>query len=83
MGISILSGCLTTFGCGVWLFFANFQTFTTFGFVICLTVSMGFVVSMLTFGAMMHIFGPERGFCSICLKKAPEERYDYGAEEGG
>ena len=44
---------------------------------------MGFVVSMLTFGAMMHIFGPERGFCSICLKKAPEERYDYGAEEGG
>lgn len=24
MGISITSGCLTTFGCGFWLFFANF-----------------------------------------------------------
>lgn len=24
MGVSIFSGCVTTFGCGIWLFFANF-----------------------------------------------------------
>jgi len=43
--------------------------FTVFGFTICLTVFAGFVFAMVVFGAMMHIVGPEKGFCTIGAKK--------------
>ena len=69
MGVSIFSGCITTFGCGFWLLFANFQLFSTFRFVICFTVVAGFFFAMVTFGAMMHIIGPEKNYCTIDAKK--------------
>jgi hypothetical protein len=33
---------------------------------------MGFVFAMVVFGAMMHIVGPEKGFCTIGAKKEEE-----------
>jgi len=70
MGVSILSGCITTFMCGFFLYFANFVFFETFAFVITLTVLMAFLFSMALFGAIMHMIGPEKDFCTIkCGKK--------------
>lgn len=71
MGVSILSGCVTTFACGCFLFLANFVFFKVFAFVITLTVLLAFFFSMVTFGAFMHVIGPENDFCSIksCFNK--------------
>jgi predicted RND superfamily exporter protein len=65
MGVSIFSGCITTFFCGFFLYFASFVFFKTFAFVISLTVIMAFFFSMVTFGALMHLVGPEKDFCTI------------------
>ena len=65
MGVSIFSGCITTFMCGFFLYFANFVFFETFAFVITLTVLMAFLFSMALFGAIMHMVGPENNFCTI------------------
>lgn len=71
MGVSILSGCLTTFGCGFCLFFGNFTFFQTFGLVITVTVFTSFVVAMFTFGALMHLFGPQNDF-GMLIKTSKE-----------
>ena len=69
MGVSILSGSITTIGCGFWLLFAQVIMFQVFGFVIVLTIIMAFLLSMGTFGAMMHALGPEKDFCTIMPSK--------------
>lgn len=79
MGVSILSGCLTTFGCGLCLFFGNFTFFQTFALVVTCTIFMSFVVAMFTFGALMHIWGPEKDFGM--LFKATKEPTKEEAEE--
>lgn len=65
MGVSIFSGCITTFVCGGLLCFAKFITFRTYGFILTLTVTVAFLFSMGVFGACMHIYGPQKGFCTI------------------
>ena len=65
MGISILSGAFTTFGSGAFLFGGNILFFKKFAMIICVTVLMAYISANLTFGAMMHTFGPEKGFCTI------------------
>ena len=72
MGVSILSGCLTTFGCGFCLFFGNFTFFQTFGLVVTCTVGTSFTVAMFTFGALCHLWGPE-GQYGMLVKTAKEE----------
>jgi predicted RND superfamily exporter protein len=62
MGVSILSGCITTFGCGFCLFFGNFTFFQTFGLVVTMTIFTSFIVAIFTFGALMHLWGPEQSF---------------------
>ncbi len=42
MGVSILSGFLTTFGCGFFLFWGNFTFFKKFGLLITSTVFFSF-----------------------------------------
>jgi len=71
MGVSILSGCVTTFGSGVFLFGGKLVTFNKFAIMITCTVVISFVVSMFLFGAIMHSFGPQDGFGDIdwCFKK--------------
>jgi len=73
MGVSILSGCITTFGCGFCLFFGNFTFFRKFGLVITSTILVSFATAMLTFGAFCHIFGPEKNFGMICSKHKDDE----------
>jgi protein dispatched 1 len=68
MGLSITSGCVTTFLCGVVLFFGNLIFFQKFAMVICLTAVMAYFMAMVVFGAIMHIIGPEKGFCTIPTK---------------
>ena len=75
MGVSILSGCITTFGCGSCLFFGNFTFFKKFGLVITSTILIAFIVAMFTFGAICHIMGPEKGFGGIfgwCKKEVSQ-----------
>lgn len=73
MGVSILSGCITTFGCGVLLFFGNFSFFRKFAIVVTSTIAISFITAMLTFGAFMHIFGPEKNFGMIFPKNKDDE----------
>ena len=61
MGVSILSGALTTFGSGSFLFGGNIITFQKFAILITSTISISFMISMLFFGAVCHIAGPENG----------------------
>lgn len=72
MGVSILSGALTTFGSGAFLFGGNIITFQKFAVLITSTISISFLVSMLFFGAICHIIGPENGLGDLCPK--PKER---------
>ena len=71
MGISILSGTITTFGSGSALFGGQVITFQKFAVLITSTISISFLVSMLLFGAICHIMGPQNGFGDIdkCCKK--------------
>jgi predicted RND superfamily exporter protein len=69
MGVSITSGCATTFLCGGVLFFGNLIFFHKFAMIICLTALMAYLLAMVTFGAIMHKFGPEQEFCTIKCRK--------------
>ena len=70
MGVSILSGSITTFGSGVFLFGGKVITFNKFAVMITCTISLSFVSAMLLFGAVMHVMGPEEGFGDLpCCNK--------------
>jgi len=66
MGISILSGTLTTFGSGAFLFGAQLVLFNKFAVLITSTISLSFLTSMLLFGALSHMIGPQYGRGDIC-----------------
>jgi len=59
MGVSILSGTITTFGSGAFLFGGYVVTFQKFAVLITSTITISFLVSMLFFGSLLHIMGPE------------------------
>lgn len=63
MGVSILSGTITTLGCGIALFGGRTITFRKFAVIITSTIIFSFLSAMLLFGAMCHIIGPERTTC--------------------
>jgi predicted RND superfamily exporter protein len=72
MGVSILSGAITTFGSGVFLFGGKIILFNKFAILICGTIIISFLTAMLLFASMMHIMGPQEGFGDIknlCKKK--------------
>ena len=58
MGISILSGCITTAGSGAFLFGGIVLTFQKFAVLITSTITVSFLVSMVLFGAICHSIGP-------------------------
>ena len=60
MGVSILSGAVTTFGSGCVLLFTEIIFFKKFGATICLTVAFSFFVATFVFGAFMHAVGPQK-----------------------
>ena len=72
MGVSILSGSITTFGSGVFLFGGKIITFNKFAVLITSTISLSFIVAMLLFGALMHVIGPQDDFGNCYKKKSPK-----------
>ena len=74
MGVSILSGAITTFVAGIPLFGGTLVFFTKFGVLICFTVVIAFFISMVFFGAVCHIAGPENGFTNIYSDKKVKKR---------
>jgi len=75
MGVSILSGAITTMGCGVLLGVCQFTFFKKFGVFIALTIFFSLLTAALVFGAIVHIVGPEggRGDVTKCIKKKQDE----------
>jgi len=77
MGVSIVSGAITTIGCGILLSNGNMIFFQTFGLFVVITISFAFLSSTLTFGALCHSIGPEQDFGKLpevtieCLKALP------------
>lgn len=86
MGVSIFSSTITTFLAGVALFGGQIVIFQKFALVICTTILFSFLVSMLFFGALLHIIGPQNDWCDLCscmidrdleaFKKNQQEQYD-------
>ena len=62
MGVSILSGTLTTAGCGIFLFGGDLIVYHKFGKILISTVVMSFYFSMIVFGSLAHTFGPQNGY---------------------
>lgn len=58
IGISIISGAVTTLGAGLVLFFCTIKLYTKFAVLIVSTISFSLLFSMFFFAAMMHAFGP-------------------------
>jgi predicted RND superfamily exporter protein len=76
MGISILSGAITTLGSGVFLFGGKIIFFNKFAVLITSTISISFAVAMVLFGAIMHVLGPEDGagdLRNLCRKPKIEK----------
>ena len=71
MGISILSGTITTLGSGVFLFGGKMVTFNKFAVIITSTISFSFLTAMLLFGSLCHIVGPQDNIGDIycCFKQ--------------
>lgn len=76
MGVSILSGCLTTFGCGCFLFGGTFVFFQKFAFIIVITVVFAINVAVFTFGALCHTIGPtgRMGDITVCCTKKEDAK---------
>jgi len=58
MGVSILSGAITTMGCGILLTICDFTFFKKFGAFIVFTIFFALLTAALVFGAIIHIVGP-------------------------
>lgn len=84
MGVSILSGTITTLGCGISLFGGKLITFQKFAVIITSTISISFLSAMLLFGALCHVFGPQNNFGNICccIMTSRSGNADQGKAEG-
>jgi len=60
MGISILSGGLTTLGSGIFLFFAHVVIFQKFAIIFTSTILFSLTYSLIWFVAVVHIMGPQK-----------------------
>ncbi|XP_052106368.1 protein dispatched homolog 1-like [Mytilus californianus] len=76
MGLSVLSGAITTFGAAVFMLFAEIQFSYQFGIFVMCTIGTSFLFSFLLFPAFMASFGPEGDSGSIpAIVKAIKLRY--------
>ena len=76
MGVSIFSGMITTMGSSVFLFLGKIMLFEKLAVIILSTAAMSFLTSMLFFGAIMHVFGPQYNWgdllvCDCCKAYNP------------
>ncbi|XP_033125748.1 protein dispatched homolog 3-like [Anneissia japonica] len=76
VGISVLSGCLTTLGACFFMLFSVITFFLQFGSFVFCTIGLSYIFSMFLFTAMMSIVGPENNCGSIqsifcCFRSKP------------
>ena len=76
MGISILGGAITTIGSGLVLFGAELLILKKFALLITSTILFSLIFSLLFFGAVLHLLGPEGRvgslrylFCCSCVRR--------------
>ena len=62
IGISIISGAITTLGCGFFLLFAQVVFFEKFGVLITSTILFSLFFALVFFTALNHIIGPQKKF---------------------
>lgn len=65
MGLSVLSGAITTFGAAVFMLFAEIQFSYQFGIFVMCTIGTSFLFSFVLFPAFMASWGPEGNTGSI------------------
>ena len=80
MGVSIVSGAITTLGSGVFLFGGTIIFFQKFALVIVITVLLSLLYSLCYFLAFLHIFGPNGkvGDIYIFFQSCVETCYESG-----
>lgn len=71
MGVSIISGTITTMVCGVFLFGGQLIFFQKFAVIITSTIAISYLSAMLLFGSLCHVMGPQNNVGNIfcCFKK--------------
>ncbi|XP_076099747.1 protein dispatched homolog 1-like [Mytilus galloprovincialis] len=82
MGLSVLSGAITTFGAAVFMLFAEIQFSYQFGIFVMCTIGTSFMFSFLLFPAFMASWGPEGNTGSIpaivkALKLKCQRKQEY------
>ncbi len=65
MGISVLSGAITTFGSGIFLVFCLIIMFNKFGIIICATIVLSIAHALIFFPAVNYIIGPQGNVGSL------------------
>ena len=83
MGISITSGMITTAGCGFFLFGCTFNIFTRFAVVLSSTCCIAYVASMILFGGLCHVAGPQDGFGDLSSLSGFKKNETEEEREGG
>jgi len=58
MGMSVLSGAITTIASGVMLVFCTIQIFFKFGVIISSSIAISLVIALFLFSALLAAFGP-------------------------
>lgn len=76
MGISILGGAITTFGSGLLLLAAKLVVYFKFGVFITLTISFSLLYSLILFGSLSHLCGPQYkcGSIKVCNKNCKKKK---------
>jgi hypothetical protein len=62
VGVSVISGAVSTLGASLFLFFPLIQFFVQFGTAIFVTIGLSLVWSLLGFASMLAVFGPQGSF---------------------
>jgi len=84
MGISVVSGAVTTFGAGFFLIFPEITFFVKMGYIMISTVIVSIVWAMFFFTSVCAAFGPQEHSGDIkkyiaklwCCRKAPKSNED-------
>ena len=65
IGLSVISGAITTMGAAVFMLFAQIQFFFQFGIFILSTVGISLLFSLLGFTTLLSLCGPENDTGSV------------------
>ena len=65
VGISVLSGAITSLGSSIFLLFANVMFFAQFGLFIFCTIFLSLAYGLGLFTTLLAIVGPQNNFASL------------------